>query len=686
MRHASLFYKLHEYGIFNAYGPKAAWKYISKSYRGTIPFDGDSILETISKHGISLCLHKKEHKLADTPSMRLFEAAAAGSLIIADDIPFAHRTFGDTAFYLDSSLTESEQAEFIREKVDWANNNYNKCLEMTTAAKEIFEKDWSLEVLLEKACTFSESVVSPRRGQELAFFQNKSKPTSLDVIIRCGSRSADYVKRAIESVLNQAALHPRVLLVDYSTTNIFHDLSIQYPIEKVLYVPSNNTGYRSTALWDGMKAVTAEYFAVLDDDDTVEPDHWYKLINALEKDDDSMCRLVAYSGVIKIEEDGAYIDAVNFNGPLNRIIEETRELAFLDYFDADRLLKLDNYIQSNAWAAHSSILKRISLEDPLLEVAEDMYLYLEMLFVTDFIPVLSQTANWHWRSISANNSMLSVDQDIWQTCIDRIYRRLDYRNFRGMPFKHARLSASNRILSAKQDASQYSNSSPLLLSGDPLRPGFDFYRSSSVSGFHEPDETGIWSNTEFSWFVGYLSDFSDNIHVDIDFQAPPHFSGRSQVVKVLVNGFSIFSSYVQPWEINRVSADLALEERTNSLTFLLIVESVFSPSEHGVGLDDRRLGLHISKVRAVNQGCLNQTLESQHNGFDQTMTDNLVAPPKPLSWYLSNAVLMAKNGDKIKAKDLVMQFQHLLQERKQAIRNSELLMIKKIDELCGQHD
>jgi hypothetical protein len=47
---------------------------------------------------------------------------------------------------------------------------------------------------------------------------------------------------------------------------------------------------------------------------------------------------------------------------------------------------------------------------------------------------------------------------------------------------------------------------------------------------------------------------------------------------------------------------------------------------------------------------------------------------------------MAKNGDKIKAKDLVMQFQHLLQERKQAIRNSELLMIKKIDELCGQHD
>lgn len=683
MRHGGLFYKLHQMGILNCYGPSNSWAHVSGSYHGTIPFDGDSLMNTIHKHGISLCIHKKEHRRADTPSMRLFEAAAAESLIITDDICFAKKTFGDTAFYLDDHMTEAEKAYFIKDKVEWANAHPHDAADMAIASREIFERNWALEVLLPKVCQFGDSL-SVKSSFTKDVVEAFSKP-SLDVIIRCGSRPEKVVLRAINCVLNQANLDPTVILVDYSNGSTFSYLS-DHPSKRIRYVPSRLTGYRSTALWDGLKNVESDYFAVLDDDDTVEDSHWHELIKALENECFSSQRLMAYCGVIRIEEDGALIDAINFSGPLSMTINETKELKFLDFFDPDRLLVLDNYIQSNAWVAHKSILNQLSLDDPLLTVAEDMYLYLEMLFHTDFVFVPKQTANWHWRSKSEDNSMLKVDQETWQACIERIFYRLDNKILRNLTFKSARTSAKSRI------------ESNILSSADPYKPlVFDNNRelqlhtinaTNQCEGFHVSELHGIWTNSDFAWFVGYLHDFVNCVSVNLSIQLPPHFSGRDQKAEVFVNGIPIFSDSVPQWTTVNIDQSVQFKEPLNSITVLLICESIFKPSEHGESCDDRILGIHVGRfmVTPVERILLSDKVESNPVARESNFGSGHNLLSRPMGFHLTSATSYAKNGNYIKALDLVTEFIKFKADRGIALKSTESLLIEKIKELCDPRD
>lgn len=683
MRHGSLFYNLHKHGLLNAYGPSDSWSHVEDSYLGTIPFDGDSMMHIIAKHGISLCIHKKEHWLANTPSMRLFEAAAVENLIISDDIAFAKEVFGESAFYIDSSLADVDKADFIRGKIEWANTHPRKATEMAVASREIFERNWSLEVLLSKVCDFSSTIRNQHNcipDSPLTFIL----PT-IDVIIRCGSRPESYVKRAIECVLSQKYVNPRVILTDFSNDQAFREFAASYH-EKVKYISSPQTGFRSTSLWDGFRKVDAEYFGVLDDDDTVDQDHWHRLITAIKEDDGLLNRSFSYSGVIRVEEDGAFIDAVNFGGPLGQIIKENRELRFLDFYDPDRLLVLDNYIQSNAWVALGSTLRKINLEDPRLVVAEDMYFYLEMLFLTDFIPVFSQTASWHWRSISADNSMLFVDQDIWQSCIDRIFRRLDNRLFRSTTFGTARLAARQRLEALKCE--NPATRAPLLFGKDSILPLVNITNASLSECFHDPDEFGIWSSSDFAWFVGYLQEFSAVVELRVRMQAPPHFTGRPQKVQVFANGISLFSDIVAPWNEIDIARVLTFSEPVNSMTLLLICESTFKPFEHGSGADTRSLGIHLSLVSAkslsnpVKPEQVLTKLDDKNIGLLSTA----VLESKPMSWYLLNAVTMAKNGDLVGAQESLAIFEEKIKLKGAALRQTESLLIEKVHLLSKRHD
>ena len=445
-RHRELFLALHKSKQINLYGPRKAWKHLRHSYRGVIPFDGDSLFSVIAKHGISLCIHRDEHIESDTPSMRLFEAASVGSLIIADHIPFARREFGDSIFHLDPHFTDAEKAAFIASKITWARDHPREADEMAQASRQIFEARWSLDILLLKLIDFHCSAFSGARDL-YSSVGTTSVSTKIDVIIRCGSRPIETIQRSVNSVLAQMGVNPRVLLVDFSDNHQIEILASSYG-ERVVYVKSRRSGFRSTALWDGLANVSADYFALLDDDDTVQPSHWHQLISALRYDLDYEKRLFAYSGVIRVEEDGAYVSAAHHVGSLGTKIEECRELYFMDRFDLDRLLIYDNYIQSNAWVANRALLDAIDfskLDDPRLLVAEDVYLYLLFLSVTDFLPVFVQTANWHWRSKSGENSMIAVDQMQWHAAIQQALTSLDSRPFRGTTYREARLAAQRRI-------------------------------------------------------------------------------------------------------------------------------------------------------------------------------------------------------------------------------------------------
>jgi hypothetical protein len=70
-RFRPLFERLAREPWFDVYGPAEAWSHASSAHRGTLPFDGRSLIQAIARAGAGLCLHRDEHRLSGTPSLRI---------------------------------------------------------------------------------------------------------------------------------------------------------------------------------------------------------------------------------------------------------------------------------------------------------------------------------------------------------------------------------------------------------------------------------------------------------------------------------------------------------------------------------------------------------------------------------------------------------------------------------------
>ena len=176
------------------YGPKThlgenVWAGY-KSYVGSVPFDGVSILREINKAGISLVLSSEAHKQSELMSSRLFESLAAGVVIICDENPFARRFFGDTLLYVDTSLPADETYAQVQSHIDWIKSEPAKARELAKQAQEIFRKKFTLDRDLERIYQELparkeklEGLYKPKRPQEkitLLFLMPEFQPKVME--------------------------------------------------------------------------------------------------------------------------------------------------------------------------------------------------------------------------------------------------------------------------------------------------------------------------------------------------------------------------------------------------------------------------------------------------------------------------------------------------------------------------
>lgn len=443
-RHGRIFRFLAEEGLISFYGPPEGWDHVGEAYKGMLPFDGVSVMETIAKHGVALCFHKKEHREQNTPSMRIFEALSVGALPICDSIAFAEENLRDIVLFIDTSKSPLHIVNQIREKLDWIKQNPKAAQERAERGKAWFDEHWSLESKIEKLIIpfvkevrkagLFDRIDLPRPSTGRLGFMAKGRLRSkndCDVIIRVGGRSLDFVRRAVDSVIAADGYGIRlgIIIVDYKNRQDLKDFAINSAGKRIdtRYITSPDTGYRSTAFWTGLRAVNAPYVAHLDDDDTVFPNHYRQLISVLSENKDTK---LAYSGVVKKEDDeGLYFTEANFAGPLGTEIKENRRVQFLEDFNLVQLAQFDNYIQSNAWMARTDSVQAVMGDDPQLEVMEDVYLYLLLAQFGPFKFTGSATAVWHWRSAAKENSMLSVNLKVWDRDGSRVVRRLSTIQF-----------------------------------------------------------------------------------------------------------------------------------------------------------------------------------------------------------------------------------------------------------------
>jgi hypothetical protein len=605
LRHNGILSVLDKSRALNLYGPATSWTEYPQSYRGEIPFDGVSIYNVLARHGVALCLHKDEHRAADTPSCRLFEAAAAGCLIISDGIPFARRVLGDAAFHLDFQLDTHDLSERILEIVRWANENPGKASEMAARSHIILRDKYSIEATVQKCCDFVTSckndLVEKRRPTVKVAAQGgrchttAARPADLDIVVRTGSRPLAMTHRAIRALAAQEDGKYRIILVDFKGRDDICDLAARENTSRlsIKYIRCPDTGLRSTSLWAGFREVMAPFFAVMDDDDTVMSNHYPSLLDLSRQHPEHG---VYYSGTIKVEDEpDNFVTAPNFLGPLCIELGETRQLTFLDHHDVMRLVAFQNYIQSNSWIARSHLLDAELLTDPKMMVAEDMYLYLMLARKASFMCSFSPTAYWHWRSSSRENSMLQVDSRIWYRECLKLVRRLGPLSFPG----GQTFSSLRRLIdlggTAETDAPAWGQP-PTVTIGAPTRLDGQFGHNRRFN-VHSGEQEGTWTSGTDAHIQLKLSEpVVGKVRVRVRFFAAGGPGGRSQVVRITANHEPIFIGDVEPWKPVEAEQLFYVNPEMGVLFLRARCQYTVNQKELGIGDDARNLGVFLSSV------------------------------------------------------------------------------------------
>ena len=404
-RYEEIFKRLDRESYMDVYGSSEAWHYLNFSHKGSLAFDGESVISTLNKAGIGLCLHKKEHIDEAVPSMRIFEIVASGALAICQEHPFIRKAFADSVLYVDSNLSPSEQVSQISKHVQWVKDNQQKAMEMSSKAHEIFTQKYSLENLLLNLVPYHQKIITEKGFVKKDNFTIK-KDSFVDVIVRVGSRKEEVVSRCLESIANQTYDNIRVILVVYKPLSYLENLIEKY-INRLEFkvVNSEASGFRSTQMVAGLSAVTADYFGILDDDDIIHPNHIYLLTNILNSSTETG---VAYSGSIRTWES----DELDLS-------LETSELAYFEPFDINKLLNLDNFIVSNSFIARKKLIDQDLLEDPKLVVAEDFFMLIVLCKKTMFSFSYESTCEFYWRNSKQDNSTFLNDK-AWENSAERI--------------------------------------------------------------------------------------------------------------------------------------------------------------------------------------------------------------------------------------------------------------------------
>lgn len=167
------FYKsLSQSGFAKFYGIRvqANREIIDQGYMGTIPFDGTSVIDILQKHGIVLILHSDKHNQAQIPSSRIFEAAAASTVIISDENEFVKKHFGDTVFYIDTSLSADELYRQIENHMATIRQNPKAALAMAKKAHQIFVDNFLMSDQLLKIHAMNSEVKKQQQQQLISMF------------------------------------------------------------------------------------------------------------------------------------------------------------------------------------------------------------------------------------------------------------------------------------------------------------------------------------------------------------------------------------------------------------------------------------------------------------------------------------------------------------------------------------
>jgi glycosyltransferase involved in cell wall biosynthesis len=140
--------ELEKKGYFQVFGPPDRWQYLTNAYKGFVASDGVALLKKMQDNGISLILHSKENLRDSIPTGRIFEAAAASTVIISDANKFIKDEFGNCVLYIDVKKPAYDIVAQIDTHMSWIKSHPEQARAKAKCAHEKFRQKFLLETLL----------------------------------------------------------------------------------------------------------------------------------------------------------------------------------------------------------------------------------------------------------------------------------------------------------------------------------------------------------------------------------------------------------------------------------------------------------------------------------------------------------------------------------------------------------
>lgn len=149
-KYKQVYQLLDQAGYFEVYGWPDRLAQLKNSYRGFIPIDGESLITINNRAGVSLILHAEDHLYSATPTGRIFESAAANTVLISDKHSFIMEHFGDNVLYMDVDVDAQTMFEQIDKHMQWIYAHPNEAKAMAQRCHDIFMEKFSLEGLMQR--------------------------------------------------------------------------------------------------------------------------------------------------------------------------------------------------------------------------------------------------------------------------------------------------------------------------------------------------------------------------------------------------------------------------------------------------------------------------------------------------------------------------------------------------------
>ncbi|MBF2025551.1 MAG: hypothetical protein IGS48_02125 [Oscillatoriales cyanobacterium C42_A2020_001] len=374
-RFKPLFLELEKKGILAAYGASSSWAYLNTAYKGSLPFDGLSVLTALNAAGVGLCLHREEHTQAGIPSMRIFEIVASGAIAICGEHSFIREQFADTVLYLNTNLSLIDQVAQIMEHLNWIANQPKVALEMSRAAHQIFSKKFTLENLLHNLQNEHQKLIETKY-----FIRHHSlseQSSSVQLILRSSGKDQLKLEKTLNSIKQQTHQNLSVLIVQHqlmdgcSSILATHQTNFPIQIIQLNVASSQNVSSKSSELWAAIQSVSSDYFGVLDEGSIIYPNHVHTLVSLLDR---FQYLGMAYSEVVELSEPNS--DAGPFATSYE--VDDVARLAIIQPLELFELFTFERFINLNSLLARSALIDEMLIRDPQLNCLEDVFLLLNL--------------------------------------------------------------------------------------------------------------------------------------------------------------------------------------------------------------------------------------------------------------------------------------------------------------------